>query len=727
MHFYWPVAALSLAAALEVALAVTMRSRLRNSAANPFAMGMALAAFWAISLALDLGTADYGEKLLLLRLRSTLLPFYALVWFESVYRFVYGRKCLYGLRGVAAAVIPATTAVLSWWPDPPAFLVFRRGLWLDQTGSFPVLRFTYGPWAAVFFAYTLVVVVMMFWVLWASLRRSSWDRTGRLLFLAAWIVGGAVNLAFFTNHSPTPGVNYAPIVSPITFGLIALAMVRGSILRLAPVARAMLIENLEDLLVVLDASGAVLDLNRAAAVKLGWLPESAQGRPYDEVLADWPGVVAHLEDDVPGKAEVAIGGKVHDLTVAPIRDRKGRLQARILILRDITDRKEIEAQFQRAKEQAEAANAAKSRFLAMISHEIRTPMNAVVGFTHLLQSTPINDEQRQYLDLIAQGGKALLVIIDDVLDYTKITSGRLELEAAPFKVAELASHTYRLLQPRAREKGIGLELTIDPEIPTVVMGDQVRVGQVLTNLVSNALKFTERGGVFIRLGREEAGDGSRFLVAEVRDTGIGIAPEAMNRIFQPFSQADNSITRKYGGTGLGLAISKRLCELMGGDLAVSSEVGVGTTFTARMRVARASQLSVAPDPAPAPAGRRLSLLVFEDNRLNQHVIGALLKKSGHSVRFAATGQEGLTILERESFDGVLMDIEMPGMDGYETVRLLREREMPAGARHHVIAVTAHAMVGMREKCLSAGMDDFLTKPIDPAALREAIGRCPARS
>ncbi|HEX3729517.1 MAG TPA: ATP-binding protein, partial [Opitutaceae bacterium] len=722
----WPVALLSLSAALEIALALMMRSRMRNSAANPFAVGMALAAFWAINLALDLGTADFGEKLLLLKLRSSLLTFYALVWFEAVYRFVYGRKCLYGLRAVGAAAIPAATAVLCWWPNPPAFLAFRHDYWIDQSASFPVLRFTFGPWAAVFLAYTLVVVAVMFAVLWNSLRRGSWDRTGRLLFLAAWVVGGAVNLAFFTGHSPTPGVNYAPIVSPLTFGLMALAMVRGRILRLAPVARAMLIENLEDLLVVLDATGAVIDLNRSAAANLGWLPESAQGRAYDEVLADWPGVVALLEEEAPEKSEVLIGGKVHELTVAPIHDPKGRLQARILILRDITDRKEIESQFQRAKEQAEAANAAKSRFLAMISHEIRTPMNAVVGFTHLLQSTPINDEQRQYLDLITQGGKALLVIIDDVLDYTKITSGRLDLEEAPFRVADQASHIFRLLQPRAREKGISLELTIDPEIPTMVVGDSVRVGQVLTNLVSNAIKFTERGGVLIRLGRNEGPEGERFLVAEIRDTGIGIAPEAMKRIFQPFSQADNSITRKYGGTGLGLAISKRLCELMGGELTVASEVGRGTTFTARMRVARASELSVTPEPAPVAAGRPLNLLVFEDNRLNQHVIGALLKKSGHRVRFAAAGQEGLTILEHESFDAVLMDIEMPGMDGYETVRRLREGEASATARNHIIAVTAHAMVGMREKCLAAGMDDFLTKPIDPAALREALTRCPVR-
>jgi CheY-like chemotaxis protein len=264
----------------------------------------------------------------------------------------------------------------------------------------------------------------------------------------------------------------------------------------------------------------------------------------------------------------------------------------------------------------------------------------------------------------------------------------------------------------------------------------VRIGQILTNLVGNAVKFTERGSVDVRIaaGDDMAGarraSGRCMLEFKIHDTGVGIAAEAMERIFRPFSQADSSITRRFGGTGLGLAISKRLCELMHGDLSVESELGRGSTFTARVEVGVLKEESPHP-PAqaalPATAGERpLRILVFEDNRLNQRVLGALLKSLGHHGHFVGSGVEGLAVLFSDKFDAILMDIEMPGIDGYETVRRIRMAEAPVGNRHYVVALTAHAMKGIREKCMAAGMDDFLTKPIDPKVLREALQRCPVR-
>jgi CheY-like chemotaxis protein len=360
-------------------------------------------------------------------------------------------------------------------------------------------------------------------------------------------------------------------------------------------------------------------------------------------------------------------------------------------------------------------------------------MNAVVGFTHLLQATSLTEEQREYLNLIEQGGRSLLVIIDEVLDYSKITSGRLELEEAPCLVAELVSHACSMLLPQAQKKGIALQWTLDTRAPAQVLGDSVRLGQILSNLIGNAIKFTENGSIDVRIAsREGATPGRCLLEFTVKDTGMGIAPEALDRIFRPFSQADNSITRKFGGTGLGLAISKRLCELMHGDLGVESVPGQGATFTARVEVG----VAPADDPVSTPAAksqaasasgdRSLRLLVFEDNRLNQRVLQALLSKLGHRARFVGTGQEGLAVVSQEKFDAILMDIEMPGIDGYETVRQLRKAEPVEAPRNYVIAVTAHAMKGIREKCLAVGMDDFMTKPIDPRMLREALQRCPQR-
>jgi signal transduction histidine kinase/ActR/RegA family two-component response regulator len=725
----WPIACLGFAAGLEIVLAVLANTRLRISAAQPFALGLALGSLCSIDYALDLSSGDLATKLMLLRLRFVIYPFISLVWFEAAYRFVHSRRCFQGLRLALACILPALTAAFVWRPELPHLLTFFSGFRLDERGSLPVLRFQFGPWSIVFFTYTYALLGASFVVLWSSLRAASWDRTARKLLLGALLFGGGLNGLYILRLMPNTGINYAPILSPITLGLVGYALARGRMLHLAPIVRTTLIESLEEKLIVLDNLGRIVDLNRAASEALGRPPEAILGRQATEVLAGWPEVAAAIGRPDFGKAEVTIEGAVHELKLLVVGDRPERMQARIVVLRDITDRKLIEDEFQRAKETAEAANEAKSRFLATMSHEIRTPMNAVVGFTHLLQATELNSEQRQYLELIQQGGRGLLVIIDDVLDYTKISSGRLELESAPCRIADLARQTCELLRPQAERAGISLDWSVDPGVPAVVLADSVRIGQVLTNLIGNAVKFTERGGVNVRICRAPADPGEITLT--VADTGIGIVPAALERIFQPFSQADNSITRKYGGTGLGLAISKRLCVLMGGDLAVASEPGRGTTFTARIKVglpvrpAAAAAARAAPDWSAA-ADRRLNLLIFEDNRLNQAVIGALLKKLGHEFRFASSGVEGLEILPREEFDAVLMDIEMPGMDGYEAVRQIRRRESGGPRRQHVIALTAHAMVGVRERCLATGMDDFLTKPIDPEALRAALDRCPAR-
>ena len=377
---------------------------------------------------------------------------------------------------------------------------------------------------------------------------------------------------------------------------------------------------------------------------------------------------------------------------------------------------------------AESASRAKAVFLAMMSHEIRTPMNGMLGVADLLRTMSPNPEQRKLLDILGSSGESLLRIINDILDFSKIEAERLELRTKPFEIRGLLDELGMLLNAQARTRHVAFVIDADPRLPEALNGDRQRLSQILLNLGTNALKFTDRGEVRLSLRLMGVGDGKARVEFTMRDTGIGMSVEALGRLFTPFTQVTDS-RQNRGGTGLGLVITQKLVTLMGGgEIRVTSVPGKGSSFTFSLDlpVAESSPTAI---PARVRRLESLSVLVAEDNVVNQTIIEAMLKQLGHGIRMVGTGRAALEALARESFDLVLMDCNMPEMDGLEATRQLRAGA--AGVRDihvPVIALTANALDGDRERCLAAGMNDFLAKPVTIAALRAGIDRvCVSRS
>jgi len=492
---------------------------------------------------------------------------------------------------------------------------------------------------------------------------------------------------------------------------------------------------------VSDQDFKLIDANTAPDVlnKLGFNDvQEIIGRKCHEIFKNNPSVCP--ECNVPGtiksgrietrfstSTEDELLGNSTKIYTAPVRDKYGGIIGAVECAMDITDLKEMEIKLRKAKDAAEAATRAKSEFLADMSHEIRTPLNAMVGMSHILKDTPLNTVQREYLDIILASSDMLLAVINDILDFSKIEAGKIELEMIDFNLGRMIRDVVSIASIKAKEKNIRLHYEIKDGVCQDLSGDMVRLRQVILNLVGNAVKFTDQGEIRIMVSAAEDTETHATLRFSVQDTGMGIPQDQVNTLFKPFSQADASISRQYGGSGLGLSISKKIVEMMGGLIGIRSEPGAGSVFWFTVVLEKQTGNKARDNAAQKPAAPCLNteqpvrILVAEDNPFNQRIIKIMLDQLGIAADIAGNGLDAVRMLKKASYDLVLMDIQMPVMDGVAAAKTIRDSDEKY-KKIPIIALTADAVAEDRKNWLASGMNDYLIKPVKPEVLQEMIFR-----
>ncbi len=731
-EFTWQ--ALPYAVALTITfIALVVAATRRKSPGGWYLVGFLFAvSIWVGAAMLENGILDPVQKLFWARVRYIGIMSVPVFWFAFAVNYT-NRSNRLPLFGVLILFLVPAFVLFLIWSDTLASFIFQNINDLNiATEGLLNIEFATGFWISQIYNTGLIILGSL-WLLLALPRASSVYRGQSLTLLLAALLPWIANIVdYFTYPQLIP----IPITS-FGFALGGLCLVYGifrfRVLDITPIARTNIIESMSDAVFVTDQKHRVVDVNVAAANLVFSNAEALIGNELRSVFEDQLGIHDVLSEDVFQSGLLAVGEAPYtqyfETTYSPLHAQNEDVSGYYLILHDVTARKLAEDEILHAKQEVEEANEAKTQFLATISHEIRTPLNAVLGLTDLiLLDDNLTNDQRHSLEQVRTSGDMLVKMLNDLLDLSKIDAGKLGLETITFNLHDLAANTVELFAPRAIIKALDIRCEIDPGVPELVTGDPTRLRQILFNLLSNAIKFTERGSVVLQVEGGDIVDDLQKVTLSVTDTGIGIPKDKQDAIFEPFQQETLSTARKYGGTGLGLAIAMRLTELMGSGLKIRSKVGRGTKFYFEVDfglpgeeksplsnlILGQAHFDLLREDTP------LRILVAEDDPINQMVLRQLLERRSHKITIVDNGQSAVSLSKHEQFDLILMDLQMPELNGLQATRAIREYEQSTGEHLPIVALTANATAEDRRRCLAAGMDSHLTKPIEVDALYATI-------
>lgn len=682
---------------------------------------------WSFSEMMYFVFYDIGIKLFFDRLKYVSISMVPVSLFALAVNHIHHRRVINIANIVEISIIPIFTIIFSFTNDYHHFM--KYDIRTVSTEMFSYFDCKFGFWFWIHTSYSYILTFIVFGLLIKEyFKAEDYYKRQSLIFVSSLIIPFIINIISLYKTFDGLYVDFTPVSFVISGLLMFYGIFRADMLNIMPIAKDQMLDSIDDLIIVVDNTNTIIYTNKMALEMLSQLYSNVLGHPLDKFINKMIEKTKQnlIEIKRTGKLSFKYRGQIRSFKYREnhILDSSKEIIGKIYIFSDITDFENLLNELQLEKEKANEASNAKSMFLANMNHEIRTPLNGIIGMTEYLLESEIDEEKISDLKIIKKSADKLLNVVTDVLDFSKLESQEIEIETSEFNLEKLASETFNFFNESKNNDKVKFIYNFDRNIPTNIVGDSFRVRQIMYNLLSNSVKFTHEGYIKLDISLKNRSEEYCYITISVSDSGIGIPEDKIDSLFNKFEQIDSSTTRRYGGTGLGLAITKNLIDLIGGHITVSSTINEGSTFEVllNLKYSKEAEEEKSDSFEKEFQSRKIKILLAEDSKTNQIIITKLLKNDNWTIDVANNGLEALNMIIKDRYDIVLTDITMPEMDGYDLARSIRKLDTQRDLHTPIIAITAHTETKTFKKCVEAGIDDFISKPINKQKVLELMSK-----